>query len=84
MHLLLWFPGGDGESAVRMVRSMLHRCHELTVVVPDQAKSAATLLALGAHHIAMGPTSDLGPVDPQIQVNPNSNEFYADDVSWLL
>ena len=33
--------------------------------MPDQAKSAGTLLVLGAHHIYMGPTSDLGPVDPQ-------------------
>jgi ClpP class serine protease len=38
------------------------------VIVPDQAKSAATLLALGAHHILMGPTSDLGPVDPQLRL----------------
>jgi hypothetical protein len=36
--------------------------------VPDYAKSAATLLALGAHEILMGPTSDLGPVDPQFQL----------------
>jgi membrane-bound ClpP family serine protease len=27
----------------------------------------ATILALGAHHILMGPTSDLGPIDPQLQ-----------------
>jgi len=41
---------------------------ELIVIVPDQAKSAATLLCMGAHQILMGPTSDLGPVDPQFQV----------------
>jgi ClpP class serine protease len=35
------------------------------VIVPDQAKSAATLLALGAHHILMSKISDLGPIDPQ-------------------
>jgi membrane-bound ClpP family serine protease len=49
-----------------MVRSAQTRCRELTVVLPDQAKSAATLLALGAHCILMGPFGDLGPVDPQI------------------
>lgn len=36
------------------------------MIVPDQAKSAGTLLAMGANHILMGPTSDLGPVDPQL------------------
>lgn len=34
----------------------------------DQAKSAATLIALGAHHLLMGPTSDLGPIDPQFRI----------------
>jgi hypothetical protein len=68
MHVLLSSPGGDGEIAVRMARSMQDRCRELTVIVPDQAKSAATILAMGAHHILMGPTSDLGPVDPQFRL----------------
>lgn len=52
------------------------RCKRLTVVVPNQAKSAATLLAMGAHAILMGPTSDLGPVDPQFQ-NPSGRGLYA-------
>lgn len=68
MHLMLVSPGGDGEVAVRLVRSAQARCRKLTVIVPDYAKSAATLLALGAHEILMGPTSDLGPVDPQFQL----------------
>jgi hypothetical protein len=68
LHLLLWSPGGDGEVAVRLVRSAQARCSELTVIVPDIAKSAATLLALGADGILMGPASDLGPVDPQFPV----------------
>lgn len=56
---------------MRLVRSAQARCRRLTVIVPDQAKSAATLLALGAHQILMGPTSDLGPVDPQFQLGEN-------------
>jgi ClpP class serine protease len=67
LHLLLVSPGGDGEVAVRLVRAAQARCKTLTVIVPDYAKSAATLLALGAHEILMGPASDLGPVDPQFQ-----------------
>ena len=68
MHLLLDSPGGDGEVAIRIVRAAQSRCKELTVIVPDQAKSAATLLSLGAHHIVMGPASDLGPIDPQFYI----------------
>ena len=66
MHLMLASPGGDGEAAVRLARSMQARCRELTVIIPTEAKSAATLLALGAHRIVMAPYSDLGPVDPQL------------------
>ncbi len=68
LHLMLDTPGGDGEAAVRMARSAQARCRNLTVIVPNQAKSAGTLLAMGAHGILMGPTSDLGPVDPQLYV----------------
>jgi len=72
LHLLLDTPGGDGEIAVRLARAAQTRCRELTVVVPDKAKSAGTVLALGAHRIIMGPTSDLGPVDPQFQIGDNT------------
>ncbi|HEY4126686.1 MAG TPA: ATP-dependent Clp protease proteolytic subunit [Gammaproteobacteria bacterium] len=39
---------------------------KFVVAVPRQAKSAATLLALGADEIHMGLMSELGPIDPQI------------------
>ncbi len=76
LHLLLDSPGGDGETAVRLVRAAQARCRELTVIVPNQAKSAGTILTIGAHHILMGPTSDLGPVDPQFQ-HPRRPGLYA-------
>lgn len=72
LHVLLASPGGDGETAIRMVRSMQSRCSELTVLVPDMAKSAATLLCIGANKILMGPAGDLGPVDPQFQIGGRS------------
>lgn len=71
LHLLLSSPGGDGDTAVRLARAAQSRCRKLTVIVPDAAKSAATLLAIGAHHILMGPSSDLGPIDPQFYLNNN-------------
>ena len=70
LHVMLATPGGDGETALRLVRQAQSRCAKLTVIVPDQAKSAGTLFVLGADHIYLGPTSDLGPVDPQFQL-PN-------------
>lgn len=66
LHVLLWSAGGDGEVAVRLVRSLCERCTRLVAVIPDIAKSAGTLFVLGADQIVMGPSSDLGPVDPQL------------------
>jgi len=68
LHLLLRSPGGDGEVAVRLARMAQAASRRFVVVVPDIAKSAATIFALGAHEIIMGPTSDLGPIDPQVFV----------------
>ena len=74
LHLLIGSAGGDGETALRILRAAQARCRELVVIVPDWAKSAATLIALGAHKIVMGPMSDLGPIDPQFRLG---NELVA-------
>jgi membrane-bound ClpP family serine protease len=60
LHVLLASPGGDGETAIRMVRAMHSRCEELAMILPDMAKSAATLMCIGAHKIIMGPEATLG------------------------
>jgi hypothetical protein len=80
LHVLLASPGGDGEVALRMVRAMQLRCTELTVIVPDQAKSAATLMCLGADRILMGPAGDLGPVDPQLPGDTDWNLVSCKDL----
>ncbi|MGH7641640.1 MAG: SDH family Clp fold serine proteinase [Candidatus Dormibacteria bacterium] len=77
IHLMLVTPGGDGEAALRLLRSVQARCRELVVIVPDMAKSAGTIIALGAHRILMGPSSDLGPVDPQLVTNPKTQELIS-------
>jgi len=66
--LFISSPGGDGEAAERIIR--ICRSHsgtgEYWALVPGKAKSAATVLCFGASKILMGPSSELGPVDPQI------------------
>ena len=73
LHILFSTPGGDGETALRLIRQIRSRCRELTVIVPDQAKSAGTLFVLGGDRIHMGPTSDLGPIDPQFMLPGGSS-----------
>lgn len=72
INLLLHSPGGDGtivEKMVDMCRGHLSgNNRKLRVVVPNIAKSAATVMALGADTILMGYCSELGPIDPQIPI----------------
>lgn len=60
--------GGDGVAAERIIN--ICRTYSGTghywVIVPGKAKSAATMICFGASKIYMGPTSELGPVDPQV------------------
>ncbi len=68
IDLLLHTPGGDIDAADKLM-TMLRRkvgTGRLRFVVPDYAKSAGTLMALGADVILMSDTSELGPIDPQI------------------
>jgi hypothetical protein len=71
INLQIHSPGGDGtiaEKLVDMCRSYLSNTpnRKFRVIVPNLAKSAATILALGADEILMGHISELGPIDPQI------------------
>jgi ClpP class serine protease len=68
LDLLLHTPGGDidaAEKLISMVRNKVGTA-QLRVIVPDFAKSAGTLMVLGADCVVMSDTSELGPIDPQI------------------
>lgn len=60
--------GGDADAAYHIAK-LIHKNFkgQITYIVPRFAKSAATLLVCGGNCIMMGPTSELGPLDPQIQ-----------------
>ena len=67
--LILNCPGGDGLAAERIVNLCRSYSQKgFSVIVPKMAKSAATMLCLGANEIIMSATSELGPIDPQILI----------------
>lgn len=70
VDLVVLSPGGSGEAGYRIGHSFQQwtKRKELSfrVLVPLYAKSAATILALGANEIVMGLHSEIGPIDPQI------------------
>jgi Serine dehydrogenase proteinase len=60
-------PGGDAHAAYKLILDLRHRSKRLRAVIPDYAKSAATLLALGVDTIFMNAAAELGPLDVQIE-----------------
>ena len=60
-------PGGSASVAYKLFLELQSKCHKLRIVVPDFAKSAATLLTIGGDEIYMGPAAELGPLDAQIE-----------------
>lgn len=66
IYLMIDSPGGDPETALRVIKMFRERADSFRTVVPDMAKSAATQICLGSNIIHMGSNSELGPIDPQI------------------
>ena len=67
VDLLLHTKGGSVDAAEKlmgMLRSLVGTA-KLRIIVPDFAKSAGTLMVLGADSVVMSDMSELGPIDPQ-------------------
>jgi hypothetical protein len=69
--LFLRSKGGETESAY-LISKLCNRFKKdkFIVSIPAEAKSAATLLSFGADEIHMGPMSELGPIDIQVDGLP--------------
>ena len=66
IDLILHSYGGAVDTPYKVVTLIREFCDEFAVIVPFVAKSAASMLVLGADEVVMGPISELGPVDPLV------------------
>jgi len=67
LTLLVKSDGGSGMASLRMIHLLRKYTERLTVVAPLNCASAATMLALGADTIVMGPLSYLTAVDTSLE-----------------
>ena len=82
IDLFLHTRGGDldaAEKLIELVQTAVGTAR-LRVIVPDMAKSAGTLMALGADVIVMSDSSELGTIDPQIALNDGRGNRIAHSV----
>jgi hypothetical protein len=84
LAVIISSPGGDGLATQRIIKlcRSLSGTGEYWAIVPARAMSAATLLCFGASKILMSPSSQLGPVDPQIIIGngDHTSQFSAHDL----
>ena len=69
LDLILHSPGGSPLAAEAIVSYLRSRFKHIRVIVPQLAKSAATMIACAANEIMMGEHSFLGPTDPQLPLS---------------
>lgn len=67
-------PGGDAHAAYKLGLDLRSRAKKLRAVIPDFAKSAATLIVLGVDEIYMAAGAELGPLDVQIRHPDRENK----------
>jgi len=91
ISLYLYTLGGNTLAAWSIVNLIKLFCDELEVIIPSKARSAGTLLCLGAQTIVMTKQATLGPIDPsvnnplnpQIPGSPNPNARFPVSVEAI-
>src|SRR3990172_3342524 len=66
LYLFLKSDGGTGQSSLRLVNLLRQYCARLAALVPLECASAATMIALGANEVLMGPMAYLTAVDTSL------------------
>jgi Serine dehydrogenase proteinase len=69
--------GGSLDSAFKTVLFLSRFAERIRIFVPRRAKSAGTLIAIGAHELYMSPFAELGPLDTQIVDPRNPTELVS-------
>jgi hypothetical protein len=73
--------GGSGRAALRITHLLRQYASRLTALVPLECASAATMMALGADEIQMGPLAFLTAVDTSIRHELSPNDIDNELVS---
>ncbi len=66
LYLFIKSSGGNGQAALRIVNLLRQYAGKITALIPLEAASAATMMAIGADDIQMGPLAYLTAVDTSL------------------
>jgi hypothetical protein len=66
LYIMIKSDGGSGRASLRIVNLLRRYCKKLVALVPLECASAATMMAIGADEIHMGPMAYLTAVDTSL------------------
>jgi len=72
LDLLVETNGGFTDATEGLISLLKSSTTDLRVIVINAAKSNGTMICLAANEIIMGPTSELGPIDPHLDGIPTT------------
>jgi hypothetical protein len=68
IDVILHSPGGRPEAAETLVTMLRTRFNNVRFIVPNIAKSAATMMVMSGEQVVLGQDAELGPTDPQFTI----------------
>jgi len=68
LDLILHSPGGSLEAAEQIVNYLRSKYTYIRAIIPQNAMSAATMIACACDEIILGKHSAIGPIDPQMTI----------------
>lgn len=77
LDLILHSPGGSLEATEQLVQYLRAKYKYIRAIVPQNAMSAATMLACACDEIIMGKQSAIGPIDPQMTLTRPNGVAYS-------
>lgn len=69
--LYLYTRGGDTMAAWGLINLLKQFCKNYEIIVPAKARSAGTLMCLGAEKVVMTKQATIGPIDPSLNSHLN-------------
>jgi hypothetical protein len=77
LDIVLHSPGGSMEATEQIVSYLRAKYRHIRAIIPQNAMSAATMLACACDEIVMGKHSAIGPIDPQVTFPTPHGAFTA-------
>lgn len=76
LDLIIHSPGGSPEAIEQIVNYLRSKFDHIRAIIPQNAMSAATMLACACDEIIMAKHSAIGPIDPQMGVTSGNGTGY--------